>query len=100
MIFILVPSARIEGMNLINCPDCRNEVSTLAASCPKCGRPLTPSRRHDRISESTGLTLAMLGLAPPIVMFLMGLIGGYALLCVSLGFLSIGLLIFIIGRFL
>lgn len=27
-------------MALIKCPDCDNECSTLAQSCPKCGRPL------------------------------------------------------------
>jgi hypothetical protein len=25
---------------LINCPDCKNKVSTLAKACPKCGRPI------------------------------------------------------------
>jgi hypothetical protein len=27
-------------MGLIACPDCANQVSTLAPSCPKCGRPM------------------------------------------------------------
>ncbi len=27
-------------MSLTNCPDCKNEVSTLAPACPNCGRPI------------------------------------------------------------
>lgn len=27
-------------MALINCPECRNEISSQALSCPKCGYPL------------------------------------------------------------
>ncbi len=27
-------------MALIKCPECGNEVSTVAASCPKCGAPI------------------------------------------------------------
>lgn len=27
-------------MALINCPDCKTEVSSLAAACPKCARPI------------------------------------------------------------
>lgn len=30
-------------MALIACPDCRNEVSDKASSCPKCGHPIAPS---------------------------------------------------------
>jgi len=33
-----------EHPNLLPCPDCGNQVSRLAAACPKCGRPLN----HDR----------------------------------------------------
>lgn len=28
-------------MSLINCPDCQNEVSSNAPSCPKCGAPIS-----------------------------------------------------------
>ncbi len=28
-------------MPLVECPDCNNLVSDLAAACPKCGRPMT-----------------------------------------------------------
>lgn len=27
-------------MGLVACPDCANQVSTMAPSCPKCGRPM------------------------------------------------------------
>ncbi len=27
-------------MSLINCPDCGTDVSSLAAACPKCARPI------------------------------------------------------------
>lgn len=31
-------------MSLINCPACSTEVSTEAASCPKCGHPFKESQ--------------------------------------------------------
>jgi hypothetical protein len=42
-------------MPLIPCPDCAREVSSLAPSCPQCGRPMAPapaaeplnSEKHD-----------------------------------------------------
>jgi primosomal protein N' len=27
-------------MALINCPECKNQVSSTATSCPKCGAPI------------------------------------------------------------
>jgi membrane protein YdbS with pleckstrin-like domain len=30
-------------MPLVTCPDCGHQVSTAAATCPQCNRPLTPS---------------------------------------------------------
>jgi len=35
-------------MALINCPDCNQEVSDIAPTCPKCGRPLktAPTQRQ------------------------------------------------------
>lgn len=27
-------------MSLINCPECRTEVSSIAEACPKCGAPI------------------------------------------------------------
>ena len=29
-------------MPLVTCPDCGHQVSTAAATCPQCNRPLTP----------------------------------------------------------
>ena len=33
-------------MALINCPDCKNNVSTLAENCPHCGRPIKSLVAH------------------------------------------------------
>jgi len=27
-------------MSLINCPDCKKQVSSIAPTCPHCGRPI------------------------------------------------------------
>jgi hypothetical protein len=39
------------SMALIHCPDCGNEISDLAPSCPQCGRPRdTPTpQRHNTV---------------------------------------------------
>ena len=87
-------------MPLVTCPDCQHQVSTTAASCPQCGRPTASPRLSRRICEVTGFALIMLGLAGPISMMMMGMIGGYVLLCVSPGLMGIGVLIYIIGRFM
>jgi|TARA_B110000091_G_scaffold51665_1_gene56883 uncharacterized membrane protein YvbJ len=31
-------------MALINCPECKNEVSNKAEKCPKCAYPINPSK--------------------------------------------------------
>lgn len=43
-------------MPLIRCPDCGSDHSTLAAACPKCGRPnaATNISRGTRTIEATG----------------------------------------------
>ena len=33
-------------MALIKCPECNNDVSTIAASCPKCGAPIASQNGH------------------------------------------------------
>ena len=33
-------------MSLISCPDCENAVSSTAASCPVCGRPIAKKSRQ------------------------------------------------------
>lgn len=37
-------------MPLAPCPDCGNECSTLAAACPKCGRPLNAAASNQKES--------------------------------------------------
>lgn len=32
-------------MPLVICPDCKTEISDVAASCPKCGRPIAEPQR-------------------------------------------------------
>ena len=36
--------AQRSNPNLTPCPDCRNLVSIHAPACPKCGRPMGPSK--------------------------------------------------------
>lgn len=38
-------------MALINCPECNNEVSDKANSCPKCGCPIQPTKSTDQNKE-------------------------------------------------
>ncbi len=49
-------------MGLMTCPDCKNTVSTDAASCPKCGKPLRrpPWVRLVRTGAIAGLVLMAL----------------------------------------
>lgn len=41
-------------MGLMNCPDCRREISTQAPTCPNCGRAFATSRRSD-VRASSGV---------------------------------------------
>ena len=34
-------------MALIKCPECGNEVSSIAASCPKCGYPIASNFQNN-----------------------------------------------------
>lgn len=45
-------------MALVACPECGQNVSSEAASCPHCGRPLDP--RRTKVDYVTGETLGML----------------------------------------
>lgn len=35
-------------MALINCPDCNNQVSSSAPSCPKCGAPIAAAPLNEK----------------------------------------------------
>jgi hypothetical protein len=52
-------------MTLIACPECSQQVSTLAATCPHCGAP-----RRTTSSGRVGKYLALLGLGALIVIVL------------------------------
>ena len=41
-------------MALITCPDCGNQVSSRAASCPKCGAPVRPKEetKSDEVKKN------------------------------------------------
>ncbi len=59
-------------MALVACPDCGQNVSSEATSCPHCGRPLDP--RRTKVDYVTGETLGMLPrpgarVAPPPVRY-------------------------------
>lgn len=40
-------------MSLIECPDCRKEVSTLATACPGCGRPVSTFSINENKAHQT-----------------------------------------------
>jgi hypothetical protein len=51
-------------MALINCPECSTQVSTAAASCPKCGYPVAQAPGKGRFDEGAsvaGFDLSGLG---------------------------------------
>ena len=45
-------------MALINCPDCNHEVSSSATACPKCGCPITGTKKatEEKIHPNTSET--------------------------------------------
>ena len=43
-------------MALINCPECKNQVSSTAAACPKCGAPVSGSMGAGTPLATTQLT--------------------------------------------
>jgi hypothetical protein len=59
-----------------------------------------PNLRYGRILKMTGVALILLGLATPVSMMLIAMMGGYVLLCVSPAFVVLGLLMYLAGRFL
>jgi uncharacterized paraquat-inducible protein A len=80
-----------ETMPTVTCPACAAQVSDEAATCPNCGKPLTPPAPIHR----TGGKLQAVGaviLAGAIVATVMGAWWGPALLFP-------GIVVFILGRF-
>lgn len=47
-------------MALVRCPDCANEVSELAAACPRCGRPLHAVPGARAAPPKTGMSTAVI----------------------------------------
>ncbi len=68
-------------MPLQTCPDCGNQVSTQAISCPKCGRPIAPTAPSAprwppgpvevKFAEDPPVDLSWLG--PVVALFFVGL---------------------------
>ena len=87
-------AARVEHhsrMALSKCPDCSNEVSTLAAACPKCGRPmkqpiiLSESATSPQKTTSTVGSGVKIGFGMFVVLPLLLAFGGCAACAVMLG---------------
>ncbi|EQC47180.1 zinc ribbon domain-containing protein [Bacteriovorax sp. Seq25_V] len=99
-------------MALINCPECKKEVSDKASACPNCGNPLSShiQKNHeaeDKITSSTSIEVSENVKKSPWGSKVIG-----AILCISaiplalsvnlrLGgvMFFIGFALFIIGRF-
>lgn len=83
-------------MALTKCPDCDKDVSTSAASCPECGRPMAAfsgkavqTQRKGGKYEAIGFLLIVAGLATCFASFE---VGGL-LMCA-------GFVVFLVGRFM
>jgi len=60
MISILWLYGGIKTMSLIICPECGREVSTLAASCPGCGYPISSKKdNNDNINNYTDFDIIL-----------------------------------------
>jgi uncharacterized membrane protein YvbJ len=63
-------------MTLIICPDCSSEVSDIAVSCPKCGRPISiPSvsntaESHLTTIEKTSKNLKLADLVSRLIIYI------------------------------
>ena len=83
-------------MALTKCPDCEHAVSTSAPNCPKCGRPMTrfvgksiQIQRRGGKWEGVGFLLIAAGI---VTCFYHGVSGGVLI--------TVGFLIFLVGRFM
>ena len=93
-------------MALITCADCGNQVSAKAASCPKCGAPVsggdTPARTEMPTKANqpvrvvrAGFRWEIIGGAGVIVAVIMG-IAGFGMAATVVG--VAGFVVFMIGR--
>ncbi len=83
-------------MALVTCPDCSRDVSSGAANCPHCGRPMAvfsagavQTRRKGGKFEGIGFLLILGGIA---ACFADGALGAITIL--------VGFVVFLIGRFM
>ena len=83
-------------MALIKCSDCGKDVSTAAANCPQCSRPMAmltgkavQTQRKGGKYEGVGFLLILVGIG---TCFISGAVGGILIF--------IGFVVFLIGRFL
>ncbi len=83
-------------MALIKCPDCGSDVSTAAANCPHCGRPMAvlsgkavQTQRKGGKYEGVGFLLILAGVG---TCFVSAAVGGIMIL--------VGFVVFIMGRFM
>lgn len=44
-------------MALINCPECKKEISNKAESCPSCGFPINKKKTNIIVKQSQGIFL-------------------------------------------
>ena len=83
-------------MALIDCPDCQNQISKAAPTCPHCGRPMAAFSRKAVQVQRKGGKFEFIG-------FLSILAGmGLCYMSVALGgiVISVGFVVFLIGRFM
>jgi hypothetical protein len=81
-------------MALTKCPDCGNGVSTAAANCPRCGRPMAmfsgkavQTQRKGGKYEGLGFLLILVGIG---TCFVSGPVGSILIF--------IGFVVFLVGR--
>ena len=60
-------------MSLISCPECKNEVSSQAESCPKCGYVVKKSQKETKSGSGCGIgCLAIIA-----IIVILGIIGSF-----------------------
>jgi hypothetical protein len=83
-------------MALVACPDCEQQISSSAAACPNCGRPMfavtgkvVQTQRRGGKYEGVGFLMIIAGMR---LCFANGVLGGITVL--------LGFIVFLIGRFM